>query len=110
MEMEVEKIYLTIQEKIALCYVHIRRRIKPRRFKKNSSMWRLIRERSLVEPIYDERHNPTGFIGLSDLGRKYIAYRADIRFQKATIPIVVSLLTNLAIHGIPVLLQLIQSK
>lgn len=108
--MEVEKIYLPIREKFLLSYVHMRRRVRYRRIKRNSAIWNLLRERKLLESVYDEKDNPTGYIALSELGRNYIAYRADIRFQKATIPIAVSLLTNLAIHGIPMLLQLISSK
>ena len=50
---------------------------------------------------------------VSDTGKRFIAYRRtelkDIFFKSILCPIVVSLLTNLAIHGLPLLLRLLSA-
>lgn len=50
---------------------------------------------------------------VSDTGKRFISYRRielnDIFFKSILCPIVVSLLTNLAIHGVPLLLRLLSA-
>ena len=110
---DVEKIVLSDEEKRMFSIIQKNPGIS---FKRNE-----VNSLYLSDLIYPEIDGYDEFGGaiisnrwrVSNTGNRYIAYKREMRrtlvFKSILCPIVVSILTNLAIHGVPLLLELLSS-
>lgn len=108
---DVSTIYLSNSDKIALCYVRIMRKVKIKDIESHPH-FSSIEKKALIRRIFIEngtrRPTSTDKFEISDIGRDYINFRREHRFDFVMTPIIVSILTNIAIYGLERLLSLIQ--
>lgn len=106
MAIDVSTIHLSFCDKIALTYIKLRKRVHIADMD-SYKHYRNLYRKSLIKSISTEEGlpRPTGFYEISDIGKDYINYRSEHRFDSVLFPIIVSILTNIAIRVLQWLLQ-----
>lgn len=106
MAIDVSTIHLSFGDKISLAYIRLRKKVRIVDINSHKH-FRNLHRKSLIGSISSEEGlpRPTGFYELSDIGKDYINYRREHRFDSVLCPIIVSILTNIAIRVLQWLLQ-----
>lgn len=106
---DMSTLYLSLQEKIALKYIKFHSKLHINDIENHKHYNSLYKKHLIINiPTINGRPRPTDFYKISDFGKDYINYKNECRFEQLFVPVIVTILTNIAIDVLPKLLKLIQ--